>query len=141
MEVTIGKEQQKSTSQKVKEHFCDNRSTNHYCPVSDVIDRISDKWSLHAIIKLGLHGRLRFSELKRNIEGISQRMLTVTLKHLEQDGLVTRTVYPEIPPRVEYELTDLGRSLLEQVMKLSEWASENMDNILRKREEYILKHG
>ena len=141
MEVTIGQNSQKGTREKVKAHFSDNHSTNHFCPVSDVIDRISDKWSVHAIIKLGKAEKLRFGELKKEIHGISQRMLTVTLKNLEQDGLVTRTVYPQIPPKVEYQLTELGYSLLGQLIQLSEWASENMNQILRAREVYILKNG
>ena len=139
MKVTNENAGLKGTKENARAHFSDKLPTNHYCPVTDVIDRISDKWSVHAIIKLGRDDKLRFGELKKGIEGISQRMLTVTLKHLEQDGLVTRTVYPQIPPKVEYELTDLGRSLLGQLIHLSEWASENMNSILRSREEYILK--
>ena len=139
MEVTIGETGLNSIQEKAKDHFSDSCPTNGFCPVSDVIDRISDKWSVHAIIKLGKNGRMRFSELKKEIHGISQRMLTVTLRNLEQDGLLTRTIYPEIPPRVEYELTDLGLSLLDQLMKLSEWASENMNHIFKSREDYILR--
>ena len=140
MKVTIGNAAPEGTQEHAMEHFSDNRSTNHHCPVTDVIDRISDKWSVHAIIMLGKNDKVRFGELKKGIHGISQRMLTVTLKHLEQDGLLTRTVYPQIPPKVEYQLTDLGRSLLGQLIKLSEWASENMIHILRAREEHILKN-
>ena len=140
MKVTIGNKEHKGTQENVMDHFSDNHSTNHYCPVTDVIDRISDKWSVHTIIMLGKSDKLRFGELKKGIYGISQRMLTVTLKHLERDGLVTRTVYPQIPPKVEYQLTELGRSLLGQLVQLSEWASENMNYILRAREEYILKN-
>jgi len=139
MKVTIGNKEQEGTMENAIEHFPDNHSTNHYCPVTDVIDRISDKWSVHAIIMLGRTEKLRFGELKKGIHGISQRMLTVTLKHLEQDGLVTRTVFPQIPPKVEYQLTDLGRSLLGQLINLSEWATLNMNHILRSREDYILK--
>ncbi|MBC7914478.1 MAG: helix-turn-helix transcriptional regulator [Pyrinomonadaceae bacterium] len=139
MKVTNGNPGLKGTKENVLEHFSDNHRTNHYCPVTDVIDRISDKWSVHAIIILGKSDKLRFGELKKGIQGISQRMLTVTLKHLEQDGLLTRTVYPQIPPKVEYQLTDLGRSLLGQLMHLSEWAAENMNDILRSREEFILR--
>jgi DNA-binding HxlR family transcriptional regulator len=141
MKVTIGKSEPTGDLDQAREHFSDNHATNHYCPVTDVIDRISDKWSVHAIILLGKNEKLRFGELKKGIHGISQRMLTVTLKHLEQDGLLTRTVYPQIPPKVEYQLTDLGRSLLGQLIQLSEWASENMNKVLRCREEYILKNG
>ncbi|MGV3508930.1 MAG: winged helix-turn-helix transcriptional regulator [Sphingobacteriaceae bacterium] len=139
MKVTIGNTDHKGTQETVNAHFSDNHTTNHHCPVTDVIDRISDKWSVHAIIMLGKTDKMRFGELKKRIHGISQRMLTVTLKHLEQDGLLIRTVYPQIPPKVEYQLTDLGRSLLGQLVQLSEWASENMNEIFRAREEYILK--
>ncbi|MDP3469571.1 MAG: helix-turn-helix domain-containing protein [Daejeonella sp.] len=94
---------------------------------------------MHAIIILGKADTLRFTALKKLIPGISQRMLTVTLRTLEEDGLVTRTIFPQIPPRVEYELTPLGRSLVAQLISLSGWANENRVHILRAREEYILK--
>lgn len=90
----------------------------------DILDRIGDKWSLY-IVALLADGSRRFNELKRGIDGISQRMLTLTLRGLERDGLVTRTVYPTIPPRVDYELTELGRTLLTPVMALVDWASDN----------------
>ncbi|HEY0055866.1 MAG TPA: helix-turn-helix domain-containing protein [Pedobacter sp.] len=139
MEVTIAKEGSKGLNKNTGKAKSDTPSTNPYCPITDIIDRISDKWSVHAIIALGRNEKLRFGELKKGIHGISQRMLTVTLKHLEQDGLVTRKVYPQIPPKVEYQLTDVGQSLLGQLMQLSDWASKNMTQILRSREDYILK--
>ena len=92
--------------------------------VREVLNRVGDKWSV-LIVQLLADGPKRFSELRRTIEGISQRMLTLTLKGLERDGLVTRTVYPTIPPRVEYELTDLGRTLLVPIMALAAWADQN----------------
>jgi DNA-binding HxlR family transcriptional regulator len=140
MKVTIENTGSKGTKQEVIDHFSDNQRTHRICPITDIIDRISDKWSVHTIILLGKSDKMRFGELKKQIYGISQRMLTVTLKHLERDGLVTRTVFPQIPPKVEYELTELGRSLLGQLMHLSEWASVNMNSILRSREDYILKN-
>jgi DNA-binding HxlR family transcriptional regulator len=140
MKVTIENPAIGGTKENCNTNFSDNHSTKRYCPVTDVIDRIGDKWSVHAIIMLGRNEKLRFGELKKGIEGISQRMLTVTLKHLERDGLVSRKVYPQIPPKVEYQLTNLGRSLLGQLMQLSKWASENMNHILRSREDYILKN-
>ena len=140
MKVTIENNSSKGTKQEVIDHFSDNHRTIRNCPITDIIDRISDKWSVHTIILLGKSDKLRFGEIKTRIVGISQRMLTVTLKHLERDGLVIRTVFPQIPPKVEYELTDLGRSLLGQLIHLSEWASENMNSILRSREDYILKN-
>jgi DNA-binding HxlR family transcriptional regulator len=90
----------------------------------EILDRIGDKWSLYLIVTLA-NGVRRFNELRRGIDGISQRMLTLTLRGLERDGLVTRTMYPTIPPRVDYELTELGRTLLEPVMALVSWADSN----------------
>lgn len=99
------------------------------CPaVKDVLNRIGDKWSVQIVDLLG-DGAMRFSDLRRAIEGISQRMLTLTLRGLERDGLVTRTVFPEIPPRVEYELTRLGKTLLEPIQGLAEWADRNRTSI------------
>ena len=90
----------------------------------EILDRIGDKWSLYIIATLA-KGPQRFNELKRGIDGISQRMLTLTLRGLERDGLVTRTVYPTIPPRVDYALTALGHTLLGPVMALVSWAHEH----------------
>ena len=99
------------------------------CPaIRDVLNRVGDKWSVQIVGLLG-DGAMRFSELRRSIEGISQRMLTLTLRGLERDGLITRTVYPEIPPRVEYELTPLGETLLVPIQGLAEWAAENRTSI------------
>ena len=137
MEVTNGKTGLKGLSEKVNCVYSDSMPTKSMCPISDVISRISDKWSVHAIIILGKSDKLRFSEMMKKIHGVSQRMLTVTLRHLEQDGLVTRTVYPEIPPRVEYELTDLGKSLLVQLMHLSDWATTNMNHIFEARKKAL----
>jgi DNA-binding HxlR family transcriptional regulator len=111
------------------------------CPaVREVLNRVGDKWSVLVVALLG-DGSKRFSELRRAIEGISQRMLTLTLKGLERDGLVTRTVYPTIPPRVEYELTKLGRSLLVPIMGLSKWAQANREKIQAAREIYDARNG
>ncbi|WP_198115116.1 winged helix-turn-helix transcriptional regulator [Massilia rhizosphaerae] len=90
----------------------------------EILDRIADKWSLYIVAVLA-NGPRRFNELKRGIDGISQRMLTLTLRGLERDGLLTRTMYPTIPPRVDYELTDMGRTLLKPVMALVNWANDN----------------
>lgn len=103
--------------------------------VGGVLARIGDKWSVLVVRTLG-EGSLRFSELQRAIEGISQRMLTLTLRGLERDGLVTRTVTPTIPPRVDYALTDLGRSLLEPVRALGHWAIENRETMQAARKAY-----
>jgi DNA-binding HxlR family transcriptional regulator len=96
--------------------------------ISAVLARVGDKWSVLIVSRLG-NGPMRFNELKRDIGGISQRMLTLTLRGLERDGLVTRTVFPTVPPRVDYELTALGRSLLVPVSALGEWARKNMSRI------------
>jgi DNA-binding HxlR family transcriptional regulator len=96
--------------------------------VASVLARVGDKWSVLVIMLLGERPR-RFNELKRMIGGISQRMLTLTLRGLERDGLITRTVYPTIPPRVDYELTDLGRGLWKPVEALGKWAHEHQSEI------------
>ncbi|PTV58468.1 winged helix-turn-helix transcriptional regulator [Acinetobacter seifertii] len=90
----------------------------------EILDRIGDKWSLYIIASLA-KGAMRFNELRRGIDGISQRMLTLTLRGLERDGLVSRTMYPTIPPRVDYELTEMGQTLLVPVMALVSWADNN----------------
>src|ERR1700739_4414138 len=101
--------------------------------VSDVLARVGDKWSVLVVTRLG-EQPMRFNELKRSIGGISQRMLTLTLRGLERDGLVTRTIYPTIPPRVDYALTPLGRDLLQPVSALGAWAIRNQAKIARARE-------
>ena len=96
--------------------------------VASVLARVGDKWSVLIIMLLG-DGPRRFNELKRMIGGISQRMLTLTLRGLERDGLVTRTVFPTVPPRVDYELTDLGHGLWKPVEALGTWANEHLTQI------------
>ncbi|WP_236184669.1 winged helix-turn-helix transcriptional regulator [Pseudomonas juntendi] len=100
-----------------------------------ILDRIGDKWSLYIIAVLA-NGPRRFNELKRGIDGISQRMLTLTLRGLERDGLITRTLYPTIPPRVDYDLTDLGKTLLQPVMALVNWANEHQHAIVQAHERF-----
>ena len=103
--------------------------------LSDVLQRIGDKWTVLVVYTLG-SGPKRFNELRRTVEGISQRMLTLTLRSLERDGLVTRTVTPTTPPRVDYALTDLGRALLGPVKVLGEWALANGGAIAKSRERF-----
>lgn len=103
------------------------------CPIRNVLARIGDKWSMLVLYTLEQGGVLRFSELRRRIPDISQKMLTSTLRTLEEDGYVTRRVYPEVPPRVEYELTVRGRSLLPCIDNLIAWAQDNMEAILLDR--------
>lgn len=98
------------------------------CEIRHLLDRLADKWSLLVVELLG-HGTRRFTELRRQIDGISQRMLTLTLRHLERDGLVTRTVYPVVPPRVEYRLTPLGTGLLEAIGPLVAWIRAHRDDV------------
>jgi DNA-binding HxlR family transcriptional regulator len=108
--------------------------------VREVLNRVGDKWSVLVVALLG-DGKKRFSELRRTVEGVSQRMLTLTLKGLVRDGLVTRTAYPIIPPRVDYELTKLGRSLLVPITGLSDWASQNRKRIQTARERYDVQNS
>ena len=105
------------------------------CPIRNILARISDKWSLLVIYTLDRsEGKpVRFKELQRRIQDISQKMLTVTLRTLEEDGYVRRTIYPEVPPRVEYTLTDRAKSLLPHIDSLLGWALENREAILRDR--------
>lgn len=103
--------------------------------VSEVLARVGDKWSVLVVSMLG-PGAKRFNEIRRSLGSISQRMLTLTLRGLERDGLVKRTVFPTIPPRVEYELTELGRSLLEPVVGLGNWARQHRPAIEKARQRF-----
>jgi DNA-binding HxlR family transcriptional regulator len=106
------------------------------CPVRGVLDRIGDKWAVLVIMTLGDAGMMRFNQLHEAIGDISQKMLTVTLKKLQEDGLVSRKMYQEIPPRVEYTLTDTGNSLLPHLNGLAEWAMVHMGGIRASRNLY-----
>ena len=103
--------------------------------ISELLSRVGDKWTVLVVNLMG-SGPKRFSEIKREVGGISQRMLTLTLRALERDGLVTRTVTPSIPPRVDYALTDLGRSLLVPVQALGSWALSNRERIEQARRKF-----
>ncbi|MER7401769.1 helix-turn-helix domain-containing protein [Streptomyces sp. NPDC000070] len=109
--------------------------TREDCQVRQILDRIADKWSL-LVIALLENRRLRFTELRREIDGVSQRMLTVTLRSLERDGLVKRTVHPVVPPRVEYELTSLGRTLHTTIQSLVTWTERHQEEIAAARTAY-----
>lgn len=100
---------------------CEQHEPGSCQAISEILSRIGDKWTV-LVIELLSHGPMRFNELRRTISNISQRMLTLTLRGLERDGLVTRTVFPTIPPRVDYELTPLGVKLREPLCALAEWA-------------------
>lgn len=108
--------------------------------VRDVLSRVGDKWSVLLVVTLG-SGPLRFSALRRMVEGISQRMLTLTLRGLERDGLVSREVHPSVPPRVEYALTDLGATLLVPVSELAQWAVLHSATILDARARFDAHAG
>nr|WP_243725642.1 helix-turn-helix domain-containing protein [Actinomadura rubrisoli] len=108
------------------------------CRAREILDRVGDKWSLQVIALLGERTK-RFTELKREIDGISQRMLTVTLRGLERDGIVSRTVYPVMPPRVDYALTPLGRTLMDAASSLVRWAETHLDEIDEARAEYDVR--
>ena len=105
------------------------------CPTRRILDRIGDRWTVLVIGVLG-HGEVRFSELRRRVEGISQKMLTQTLRGLERDGLVRRTVHPEVPVRVEYALTEAGRTLQEPLLALERWSIEHLGAVAASQEAY-----
>jgi len=112
-----------------------NWDTREDCEVRQILDRIADKWSLLAIALLDRRP-LRFTELRRQIDGISQRMLALTLRHLERDGLVSRTVHPTVPPRVDYALTTLGSTLHETIKSLVTWTEAHQNEIAAARTAY-----
>lgn len=108
---------------------------DHGCRAREVLDLVADKWSLHVVAVLG-DGPQRFTQLKRGIDGISQRMLTVTLRGLERDGILTRTVYEVMPPHVSYELTPMGRTLIQAAKPLIAWSHEHLPGIEAARRHY-----
>lgn len=108
-------------------------STEGFCPIRNVLYRLGDKWSMLVLISLSANGTLRFSDIFKTIGDVSHRMLTVTLRSLEADGLISRNVYPQVPPRVEYSLTESGESLMPHIQHLVAWADEHMTAILANR--------
>ena len=110
------------------------------CRIREILERVGDKWSLQVIFHLGA-GPVRFTGLKRSIDGVSQRMLTVALRGLERDGIVRRTMYPVIPPRVEYALTPLGATLLDAAGTLVSWANAHLDEVDAARAAYDARAG
>lgn len=118
----------------------ENFSHAEDCPIRNVLDRFGDKWSILVILILGeKNGAMRFNEIIHAVGDISQKMLTVTVRSLEADGLVSRRHYPEIPPRVEYSLTDMGISLLPHIDGLTKWAIKNQESIVKTRKKFSLK--
>lgn len=118
-----------------------NRWQVEDCPVRNVLDRFGDKWSVLILLVLDENPTMRFNELNRVIADISQKMLTVTLRSLEADGLIDRKIYPEVPPRVEYRLTERGKSLLPHIEALADWSKNHMPEILQTRENYTAGNG
>ena len=118
------------------EKIIDNFTISANCPVRNVLDRFGDKWSILILIVLGQNGTMRFNEINKTIGDISQKMLTVTLRTLEADGLISRQVFPEIPPKVEYQLTHLGFSLVPHINNLATWANEHIVEIKNSREKF-----
>jgi DNA-binding HxlR family transcriptional regulator len=106
------------------------------CPIRTVLDRFGDKWSILVMINLSKNGKMRFNEINKSMSDVSQKMLTVTLRSLEADGLVSRKIFPEIPPRVEYELTAMGNSLLPHIESLRDWAEYNLSAIKKSRKKF-----
>jgi|SRR5438105_4836660 len=115
--------------------------TPENCHAREMLARIGDKWSVYVIHVLGAAGTLRFNELRSEVEGISQRMLTVTLRGMERDGLVVRTVYPEVPPRVEYALTPLGATLRQLVRGLVQWSGAHLREVDAARVAYDVRNA
>ncbi len=108
----------------------------HYvnvCPIRDIISRISSKWAMLVLVTLHSNGTMRFNDIQKSIGEVSQRMLTVTLRSLEADGLIHRKVYPEVPPKVEYKLSERGESLMPLLQSLIDWALEHADAIMEDR--------
>lgn len=110
------------------------------CPIVEVLDHVAGKWSI-GIIVAAAQGPVRFTELERTVEGISRRMLTLTLRKLERDGLLVRTVYPTVPPKVEYTLTAMARELHESLLGLTKWAERHRRSIAAARTAYDAEHA
>ncbi len=109
---------------------------DHICPLNELLDRISGKWAIGILTLAGDRGPIRFTELERGVQGISRRMLTLTLRNLERDGLLVRTVYPTVPPKVEYSLTDAARELADILGGLTGWAERHRSTVAVARKAY-----
>ncbi|MBT8185641.1 MAG: helix-turn-helix transcriptional regulator [Eudoraea sp.] len=135
---TVTENQRLKAAQKLKKMFghIDRRDSNLVCPIRDVMALASDKWSILIILNLGYYPVLRFNQLKKKVYGISNKVLSERLKHLEGDGYLKRTMYPEVPVRVEYELTNFGHSYLQKLIDLTEWAELHKDAVINNRHRY-----
>jgi len=134
---TITENQKLKVAKKLKEMFghMDRRQMD-YCPIRDVMALASDKWSILIILYLGYYPVLRFNEVKKKVYGISNKVLSERLKVLEADGYLSRTMFPEVPIRVEYALTDFGHAYLRKLIDLSEWVTKYSDQIITNRKSY-----
>lgn len=115
-------------------------AVHHVCPLNEVLDRVSGKWAIGVLTLIGAEEVARFTELERGIPGISRRMLTVTLRNLERDGLLTRTVYATVPPRTEYRLTEAARELVRTLLLLTDWAERHQSHVQVSRLDYDETH-
>lgn len=137
---TITENQKIKVAKKIKKMFGHiDRKTIEYCPIRDVMALASDKWSILVILYLGYYPILRFNQLKKYVDGISNKVLSERLKTLEADGYITRKMYPEVPIRVEYGLTDFGHSYLQKLIELTEWVNNYSDVIMENRKNYKKK--
>ncbi|PIB29028.1 HxlR family transcriptional regulator [Maribacter sp. 4U21] len=138
---TIIENQQVRTAKKLKKMFghIDYRNPPELCPVRDVLALASDKWSILIILYLGYFPVLRFNKLKKYVYGISNRVLSERLKMLENDGYLVRKMYPEVPIRVEYSLSDFGKKYVEKLIQLTEWMQLNSPKVLQNKEKFQIK--
>ena len=135
---TITENQKVKVAKKLEKMFghIDLRDTTLACPVRDVMALASDKWSILIILYLGYFPILRFNQIKKKVYGISNKVLSERLKHLEGDGYLKRTMYPEVPVRVEYKLTDFGHSYLQKLIELTEWAEMHKECVISNRNKF-----
>jgi len=135
---TITENQKVKAARKLKEMFghVDLKDTTLICPIRDVMAVASDKWSILIVLYLGYFPVLRFNEIKKRVHGISNKVLSERLKHLEGDGYLNRTMYPEVPVRVEYKLTNFGHSYLQKLIDLTEWAQTHKECVISNRSNF-----
>ena len=140
---TITENQKITTAKKIKKMFghINPKDPPEYCPIRDVMSLASDKWSILIVLYLGYYPKLRFNELKKKVYGISSKVLSERLKMLEADGYLSRKMYPEVPIRVEYSLTDFGHSYLRKLLELTEWVQTYSDQVISNRSNYLRKRS
>ena len=139
---TVTENQKVKTAKKLKKMFGHmDRRQMEYCPIRDVMALASDKWSILILLYLGYYPVLRFNAIKKKVYGISNKVLSERLKMLESDGYLKRTLFPEVPIRVEYRLTDFGHSYVEKLLDLTEWVTTYSDQVVANRMEYGKSEG